>query len=114
MYSEFLYKEEIKRYNKVLNYYVDIFKKKYSTSIDINVSFNEKMIELNMIGMGADEFHSLRRIKQPVGSHYIEINNHIELKLENVVSYDYFEKTLMRKLLYLKKAKHSCKLKKKF
>lgn len=113
MHPEISYKEEVRKYNRALNYYVDIFKKKYSTSININVFFNEKMIELNMMGIGADEFYSLRRIKQPVGSHYVEIDNKILLKFTDEVEYYFFEMMLIKKLLLSGKAKKTCKLKRK-
>lgn len=108
------YKEDIKRYNRILNGYVDIFKRKYNTSINVNISFNEKMIDLNMIGIGADEFHQLRRVKQPVGTHCLQINNHIELKFTDEVSYEYFEEILIKRLLFLNKAIRTCHLKRKY
>lgn len=108
------YKEDIRRYNRVLNEYVDTFKKKYSTSINLSISFNEKMVDMNMIGIGADEVRMFKRLQQPVGSHYLEIDNYIELKFTYRVSYMSFEKTLINHLLYLDRAKRTCHLKKKF
>lgn len=107
------YKEDRRRFNKVLNQYVDTFKRKYSASINIKINFNEKLIDMNMIGIGADEVYMFKKVKQPMGSHYLQINNHIELTFAQEISYNYFEKALIKQLLFLKIAKRTCHLKKK-
>lgn len=106
-------KKEALELNLLLESYLKKFKLKYNLHLSgIKILPKEENVNFNLIGIGADEFSSLKRVKQNVGIQFLQVSNKVAVKFTQKIPYELFEKSVLSYLRMCEAVKVICRLRK--